>query len=384
MPVMMENESRFSFDVYPRRDLILVRGDGARLWDDAGRTYIDCIGGHGTASVGHCNEKVADAIARQARRLISCPGTFYNDQRALLLETLIDIAPRGLNRAFFCNSGTESVEAALKFARYTTGRTGFVCAMRGFHGRTMGALSATYNPASREDFFPLVPGFEFVPFNNLDRLAAAINEDTAAVVLEAVQGEGGVHVARDEYLRGVRSLCDERGVLLIIDEVQTGFFRTGRFFAVDHFDVVPDMMCLAKAMAGGVPMGAVLCSDRIDAPIGKHGSTFGGNPLACAAALAAIGEMKEHDLAAQAAEKGDFLMDMIRRSSLKKVRDVRGLGLMIGIELRVKVKPVLLQLMEAGVLALPAGSTVLRLLPPLTIGMDDLEEVGEVLAESLP
>lgn len=383
MPAVMESEGRFSFDVYAKRDLVLVRGQGARVWDDRGRVYIDCVGGHGVASVGHANEKVADAIACQARRLLSCPGTFFNDQRSLLLETLIGVAPRGLSRAFLCNSGTESVEAALKFARYTTGRTGFVCAMRSFHGRTMGALSATYNPTYREDFAPLVPGFDFVPFNNLDRLSAAIDETTAAVVLEVVQGEGGVHVARKEYLRGVGELCDEKEVLLIVDEVQTGFCRTGRFFAVDHFDIVPDMICLAKAMAGGVPMGAVLCADRIDAPLGKHGSTFGGNPLACAAALAAIKEMKEHDLAAQAAAKGDFLMDMIQTSSPKKVREVRGLGLMIGIELRVKVKPVLIQLMEAGVLALPAGSTVLRLLPPLTIGMDELEEVGKAIAEVL-
>lgn len=379
----MEAERRFSFDCYPKRELALVRGEGARVWDASGRAYIDCVGGHGVASVGHANEKVADAIARQARRLVSCPGTFYSEQRALLLETLIDIAPSGLSRAFLCNSGTESVEAALKFARYTTSKPNFVCAMRGFHGRTMGALSATYNPSYREGFAPLVPGFEFVPFNNLDRLESAVDENTAAVLLEVVQGEGGVHVARDEYLRGAREICDAKGALLIVDEVQTGFCRTGRFFAVEHSGIHPDMMCLAKAMAGGVPMGAVLCADRIDVPLGKHGSTFGGNPLACAAALAAIGEMKEHDLAVQAAEKGAFLMDEVRRSSLEKVRQVRGIGLMIGIELRVKVRPVLLQLMEAGVLALPAGNTVLRLLPPLTISKEEVEAVVGKLVESL-
>lgn len=375
----METESRHSLDVYPRRDVVLVKGEGARVWDEKGRVYIDCVGGHGVASVGHGNEKVAEAIARQARTLLSCPGTFFNDQRALLLKTLAEVAPQGLDRAFLCNSGTESVEAALKFARYTTGRTGFVCAMRSFHGRTMGALSATYNRAYKEHFAPLVPGFSFVPFNNLDRIAAAIDDKTAAVLLEVVQGEGGVRVAQKEYLQAVRSLCDEKGVLLIVDEVQTGFCRTGRFFAVDHYGIVPDMMCLAKAMAGGFPMGAVLCADRIDGTPGKHGSTFGGNPLACAAAVAAIGEMRSRDLAAGASEKGAFLMDMIRRRSLNKVRDVRGLGLMIGIELRAKVTPVLIGLMEAGVLALPAGSTVLRLLPPLTISREDLEEVGKAI-----
>ncbi len=373
----MELEKRYAFDVFPKRDIVLVRGENARVWDADGREYIDCVAGHGVASLGHANARIAEAISEQARTLISCPGIFYNDRRAELLEKLAAIAPGNLNRAFLCNSGTESIEAALKFARFTTGRTEFVCAMRGFHGRTMGALSATFNPKYRKEFQPLVPGFHFVPFNNFEKLQEKISDDTAAVLLEVVQGEGGVNIGQREYFEQVRELCTERGVLLIIDEVQTGFCRTGEMFACEHFDLQPDMLCLAKAMAGGVPMGAVLCAEGIEVPVGRHGTTFGGNPLACAAAIAAIEFMQQENLAAQAREKGDYLVSKLRQLELKRVREIRHLGLMIGIELKEKSRPYILALLEQGVLALPAGATVIRLLPPLTIGYEELDVVVE-------
>ena len=379
----MELQRRYEFDVYPKRDVVLVRGQGARVWDDAGREYIDCAAGHGVASLGHCHPKVAEAVAEQARRLLTCPGIFYNDVKARLLERLVGIAPGGLTRAYLCNSGAETIEAAIKFARFTTGKHELVCAMRGFHGRTMGALSATFTREYREPFVPVVEGFRFAPFNNFAKLEAQVGDDTAAVLLEVVQGEGGVNLGKAEFFSQVGELCRDRGVLLVIDEVQTGFCRTGKMFACEHFGLEPDILCLAKAMAGGLPMGAVLCSDKVTPPVGRHGSTFGGNPLACAASLAAIDAMVEERLDLAAAEKGAYLRERLEASELPKVRELRQLGLMVGIELKEKSQPYLVRLMERGVLALPAGATVVRLLPPLTITRPELDTVAEALTEVL-
>ena len=374
----LETERTRGLEVYPKRDLTLVRGKGAEVWDDGGRRYLDCVGGIGVASVGHANPAVARAIADQARTLVTCPGIFYNDRRAQLLEKLVAITPSGLTRAFLCNSGAEAVEAALKFARLATGRAGIVAAMRGFHGRTMGALSATFRKDYREPFAPLVPGFSFAPFNDVGRTRAAVGEDTAAVVLEPVQGEGGVRPADAGYLRAMRALCDESGAMLILDESQTGFCRTGRMFACERYEVEPDLLCLAKAIAGGVPMGAVLAGDRLPSLVGKHGTTFGGNPLACAAALAAIQFMEDERLDERAEILGARFSERFTRQQPARVRAVRQVGLMIGIELRERCRPWLERLMENGVLALPAGTTVIRLLPPLVITEAQLDEVVDV------
>jgi acetylornithine/LysW-gamma-L-lysine aminotransferase len=366
-------EKKFAFEVYPKRELTLVRGLGATVWDDAGKSYIDCTAGVGVASVGHANPQVAKAISDQASTLITCGGIFYNDKRARLLEKLIAIAPPGITRAFLCNSGTESVEAAIKFARHASGKSDFVCAMRGFHGRTMGALSATFK--YRDQFEPLLQGFCFVPFNNIEKLRNAVSDSTAAVVLEPVQGEGGVRPADPEYMSAVQALCDERNILLIVDEIQTGMCRTGAMFASDHFHINPDIVCLAKALGGGVPIGAVLTSERVKPVVGLHGSTFGGNPLACAAALATIDFMEEHKLQDRAREMGDYFAENFRADQSVKIRELRQLGLMIGIELKEKATPYLMALMDEGVLALSAGPTVIRLLPPLTINRDEIDTV---------
>lgn len=379
----LEVEKHYELGVYPKREIVLVKGKNAKVWDQDGREYIDCVAGNGVANIGHCNEAVIAAITEQAQKLITCPGIFYNDTRARLLEKLVEIAPANLTKAFLCNTGAESIEAAIKFARLTTGKTEFICAMRGFHGRTMGALSATFNPKYRAGFEPLVPGFLHVPFNNYEKLTESITDNTAAVLLEIVQGEGGVNIGKEEYLKKVQKTCLEEGILLIIDEVQTGFCRTGRFFASNHFGIEPDMLCVAKAMAGGIPMGAVLCNNKIDIPIGKHGTTFGGNPLACAAGLATINYMIENKLDNQAREKGNYLSNKFKEKNLSRIREVKNLGLMLGIELKEKVKPFILQLLDAGVLALPAGATVLRLLPPLTIGYDDLDFVANEVIDVL-
>ena len=378
---ILSTEQRYAFEVFPKRDLAIVRGDGALLYDESGRACIDCVAGVGVASVGHANPDVARAVAEQARTLITCPGIFYNDVRARLLEKLVTITPPSVSRAFLCNSGTEANEAAIKFAMHATGRRRFVCAMRGFHGRTMGALSATHK--HRNAYEPLLDGFDFVPFNNVERLRAAVGDTTAAVIVEIVQGEGGVRLGDAAFFAAAREVCDAHGALLVVDEVQTGFCRTGQFFAGEHHGVRPDILCVAKAMAGGVPMGAVLVSDMVPAEIGMHGSTFGGNPLACAASLATIEVMERDGLAEQARAKGARFADAFTRRSLPKVRDFRQIGLMIGIELKERARPHIEALMMRGVLALPAGPTVIRLLPPLVIEDEALDEVAARLHEVL-
>ena len=378
---ILSTEQRYAFEVFPKRNLAIVRGDGATLYDQSGRAYIDCVAGVGVASVGHANPDVAQAIGEQARTLITCPGIFYNDVRARLLEKLVSITPSRVSRAFLCNSGTEANEAAIKLAMHATGRRSFVCAMRGFHGRTMGALSATHK--HRDAYEPLLDGFGFVPFNNIDKLRAAVSGATAAVIVEIVQGEGGVRFGDAAFFAAAREVCDTHGALLIVDEVQTGFCRTGRFFASEHHGVQPDILCLAKAMAGGVPMGAVLVSDAVPAEIGMHGSTFGGNPLACAASLATIEVMERDGLAEQARVKGARFATAFAQRRSSKVRDFRQIGLMIGIELKERARPHIEALMARGVLSLPAGPTVIRLLPPLVIENEALDEVASRLHEVL-
>lgn len=378
-------EDRYTAGVYSKRGLTVVRGMGAHVWDDAGREYIDCVGGHGVANLGHGNPDVIQAIQDQSRLLITCPEVFHNDKRALMLERLARVTPLGLDYAFLCNSGTEAMEAAIKFARVTTGRTGIVGAMRGFHGRTLGSLSLTWEKAYREPFQPLIPGVKHVPYDNLEAMTEAVDAETAAVVVEIVQGEGGVRPGSGEYFRGLRDLCSERGALLIVDEVQTGFGRTGRMFACEHHDLAPDLMCMGKSIGGGVPMGAVSFNQTVRDAMrpGLHGSTFGGNPLACAASIAVLDYLERTGLPRQAAEKGQYFRDRLRGIGARAVREVRGLGLMVGVECRVKVQPYLQALMEKGVLALPAGSTVLRFLPPLVIELEDLDRVAEAVAEVL-
>ncbi len=377
-------EDRHNSGVYSKQPLVLVRGEGARVWDAEGKEYIDCVGGHGVANVGHANPAVIQAVTEQVRRLMICPNGFYNDRRAQLLAELTRIAPSGLERAFLCNSGAEAVETALKFARLSTGRTKVVAAMRGFHGRTFGALSATWRRQYRQPFEPLLPGFTFVPYNRLERMQQAVDEETAAVILEVVQGEGGIIPGDGEYLRGVQALCRERGALFIVDEVQTGFGRTGRMFACQHYDLQPDLMCVAKAIAGGLPMGAVLIGSRVgNLPQKVHGTTFGGNPLACAAALATIGYIEAEKLPQRAAKLGARLMDGLKAIPSPRVREVRGLGLMVGVELKEPSAPHLAALAERGVLALSAGATVMRFLPPLVIGTEEVDRVVQQVAAVL-
>jgi LysW-gamma-L-lysine/LysW-L-ornithine aminotransferase len=380
---IIEIETKHSAGTYTKQQLVIVRGQGASLFDADDVEYLDCSSGHGVANLGHAHPKIAEALYQQARTLITLFETFPNDKRAQLMKKLTSLVD-GLDRVFLCNSGTEAVEAAFKFARISTGRKNIIAAMRAFHGRTYGSLSATFNKKYREGFEPLVPGFSHVAYNNIEALEKAVTNETAAVILEVVQGEGGVYAANPEYMQAARRICDERGALLILDEIQSGFGRTGKMFAIQHYGVTPDMLTCAKSLAGGVPMGAVLIGKNVkNLTTGVHGSTFGGNPLSCAAALAALSVMEEEDLPGQAETKGKYLLEKLKKISSPNVREVRGLGLMIGIEMKQKVVPYIKALQEKKVIALNAGMTVIRLLPPLVITYEQLDHLVDVLSEVL-
>jgi acetylornithine/LysW-gamma-L-lysine aminotransferase len=356
---------------------VFVRGEGCWLYDSDDRRYLDLASAQGVALLGHCHPSISDAIARQAATLISCPAFLYNDVRAEFAQALTEVLPRHLPYVFLANSGAEAIDGALKFARLCTRRSAFVSTTKGFHGRTMGALSVTWEPKYREGFGPLLETTH-VPFNKAAALDAAITDNTAAVVFEVVQGESGVNIAAAEFVQTAARLCRERGALLVVDEIQTGFGRTGRWFAIEHVGLEPDIICLAKGLGAGFPMGAFAYTQRVRDALstGAHGSTFGGSPLACAAGLAALQAYRGEGLIEQSARLGELMLDRLRDAldGVAVVRDIRGLGLMMAVELRTKVAPVLKTLMvEHGVIALPAGPTVLRLLPPLVISEEEID-----------
>jgi LysW-gamma-L-lysine/LysW-L-ornithine aminotransferase len=360
-----------------RGDAIFVRGEGCWLIDSTGRRYLDLSAAQGVAMLGHCHPRVSEAVARQAHTLMLCPNYLYNDQRAAFAEALVSVLPKHLGHVFLANSGAEAVDGALKFARLATRRPRFVATTKGFHGRTVGALSVTWEPKYREGFQPLLDTTH-VPFNDVAALDGAVDDSTAAVILEVVQGESGVNVGTHDFLHAAQGFCRERGAIFIVDEIQTGFGRTGRWFGFEHAGLEPDIICMAKGLGGGFPMGAFAYTSAIRDVLyqGAHGSTFGGSPLACAAGLAALEVYRGEDLIARSATHGARMLDALRTvlGDAAVVRDVRGIGLMIAIELRSKVAPILKSLMlEHGIVALPAGATVLRLLPPLVISEEEIE-----------
>jgi acetylornithine/LysW-gamma-L-lysine aminotransferase len=370
-----------------RGDAVFVRGDGCWLFDSDGRRYLDLSSAQGVAMLGHAHPGLRDAVAQQAATLMSCPAFLYNDKRAEFAQALIDVLPAHLPHLFLTNSGAEAIDGALKFARLFTKRSAFVATTKGFHGRTMGALSVTWEPKYREGFGPLLETTH-VPFNNVQALETAITDRTAAVIFEVVQGESGVNLGSQEFLHTAQRLCRERGALLIVDEIQTGFGRTGRWFAVEHAGLQPDIMCLAKGLGAGFPMGAFAYTAGIRSVLtqGAHGSTFGGSPLASAVGLAALRAYQAEGLIDRSARMGAVMLESLRRrlDGLAVVREVRGLGLMLAVELRTKVAPVLKSLMiDHGVIALPAGPTVLRLLPPLIITEDQVELGVRAIAQAV-
>jgi acetylornithine/LysW-gamma-L-lysine aminotransferase len=382
---IVDIEEKLMANTFAKRNLVLIMGKGALVWDINGNEYIDCTGSYGVALVGHCHPKVVEAVQRQVEKLIACHASFYNDTRSELLQKLVALAPKGLDRVFLSSSGAESVECAIKLARKYSGKPEIISLMGAFHGKTMGALSATWKKKYRVPFMPLVPGFKHVPPDNLEKMRGAITDKTAAVLVEPVRGEGGVLVPSDDFLPGLREICDEKNVLLIFDEVQTGFGRTGKVFACEHWNVVPDIMCLAKSVAGGIPMGVTFAREEVMSAFqrGEHSSTFSGNPLVCAAASAAIDVLVEERLPERAATIGGYFKSRLwgLKDKYRIIREVRGLGLMLGTEMRFDVYNTLLKCMERGVLILDAGRNVLRFLPPLVIEKKQIDRVMEVLDE---
>ncbi|MDQ6906793.1 MAG: aspartate aminotransferase family protein [Chloroflexota bacterium] len=369
--------------LYAKRDVALVRGDGATLWDSDGKEYLDCMSAYGTAILGHAHPAVTAAITRQAATLTTCHQSFYNDQRARYLELLMQHTPPGITRAFFCNSGTESVEAALKFARAVTGRQHLVATRRAYHGRTMGSLAVTGDSKYREAYAPMYGAVTHVNYGDPDSLAA-ITDETAALIVEPIQGEGGIHPAPDGYLKAAREACDAHGALLIFDEVQTAF-RTGAIFRATAEGITPDVIAVSKAVANGLPMGLTLMTESFatQVPPGTHGNTFGGNPLVCAAAHATLSTIITDGLLAQSTAVGDHFLGALRALNHPMIRDVRGRGLMIGVELKTKVTPVLRRLQEGGVLALPAGGLIIRFLPPLILTTEQADRAVAALGQAL-
>lgn len=376
---IMEKEAKFVVQTYARLPISIVRGSGVVVWDAEGREYLDLVAGIAVNSVGHCHPTVVQAIADQAQRLIHTSNLYYTQNQVLLAEELCGLT--GLDRAFFCNSGAESVEAALKLARRATGKSAVVAAQGSFHGRTLGALGTTYKAAYREPFRPLSEA-DFVSYSDPEALKAAVTRDTGAVILEPVQGEAGVHVPPIAYLRAARDICDDNGALLIFDEVQTGFGRTGRWFAKEHSGVVPDMMTLAKAVAGGLPMGVMMAKEEVASRFqkGDHGTTFGGGPLICAAALATIRAIRDENLVQRSEEMGDYL-----RASLKNLNpvEIRGLGLMVGLDIKGDARATVSEALKQGVILNATGDQTLRLVPPLVVTADQIDRVVKVLGEIL-
>lgn len=376
---IMDIETDHEVSLYNKRGLPIVKGQGTLVWDIEGNEYFDCVSGIGVANIGHSHPLLVEVLQDQASELITCPEIFYNSTRAKLIQKLVDLSPVSMNKVFLCNSGSEAIEAAIKFARFSTGRSKIISIMRGFHGRTLGALSATFNPKYRKPFAPLIPGFDFVPLNNIERMREQADQDTAAIILEVVQGNGGIHLVEPAYLEEVRTLCNELGILLIIDEIQTGMGRTGKMFAFEHFSIVPDIICIAKALGGGIPIGAVITNETVKMKKALHGSTFGGNPLACSAALATLKIIEEEELIDNALTIGNYLYEQLQKIKSELIRDIRHLGLMVGIELKQRVFPYISRLMEHGVLTNPAGSTVIRLLPPLCLTKDEVDQIVKII-----
>ena len=366
-------------------DVVYVRGEGANLYDDEGRRYLDFLAGIAVASVGHGNVRLAAALARQAEKLIVCPQNLGNDTRAAFTAKLFEHIKPPLQRVFYSNSGAEANEAALKWARMATGRRRFVAMKRGFSGRTMGVLPLTFEAAYREPYAPHTVEVEFVTLNDVDELRRAVTQDVAAVLLEPIQGESGINPATDEYLRLAREVTSSAGALLIFDEIQSGVGRTGTFLASETSGVSADIVTLAKGLAGGVPIGATLMTDEVakSMPKGGHGTTFGGNPLAAAAGLAVLEEIEARGLMANAVTLGARLVAGLTALGSDRIREVRGRGLMIGIELKEKAAPVIGALRQAGLLTISGGSNVIRLLPPLEITEADVDEAVGMFAEVL-
>jgi acetylornithine/LysW-gamma-L-lysine aminotransferase len=382
----VENEESFVGNLYQRFPINITKGKGCKVWDISGKEYLDCMGGYGVALVGHCNDRVVKAITNQTQNLITCHMSVYNDVRINFLKKFSKIAPTNLQKTFFTNSGTESVEASLKFSRKYTSKPGVLALNGGYHGKTFGSLSVTYNEKYRKSFLPLLDNMQFIAYSESDTIPEIVtksNKKIGTVIVEPIQGETGIIMPPIGFLKKIRNICNENGLVLIFDEIQSGLGRTGKMWAGQHWDVEPDIMCLAKGIAGGIPMGlTVMRSEILDClKVGEHSSTFAGNPLACAAGSATIDSIIEDELVSNSEKMGRIFKSGLLeiKEKYKIVRDVRGLGMMLGVEMRFDVKDILLDGIKNGILLLYSGRNILRLLPPIVMKEEEVNKSLELI-----
>lgn len=387
----LADSAKYLANTYARFPIVLVRGEGARVWDSEGKEYLDFVAGLAVNNLGHCHPKVVAAIKEQAEKLLHVSNLYHIEPQIKLAKLLSEHS--FADKVFFCNSGAEAIEAALKLARkyakdrWSSDRYEIIVMHHSFHGRTFGALTATAQEKYHQGFEPLLPGFKYVPFNDLKAVERALDARTAAILVEPIQGEGGVNVPSDDYLPGLRKLCDETGALLIFDEIQTGFGRTGKLFAYEHWGVEPDIMALAKALAGGIPMGAMLAREGVAKHFipGSHASTFGGSPFVSAVALAAFTTILGEDLAGRASKLGRYLVSKIEglKGQYLFIKEVRGKGLLLAMELEADAKAVVKRCLEKGLLINAVSEKTLRFLPPLTIEEAEINRGIAILDEVL-
>lgn len=384
---MILNEDSYLINLYQRFPVTIERAQGATIWDTDGKEYIDCMGGYGVAIIGHCNKDVIDAITLQINKLMVCHMSTYNNSRLQFLSKLKSVAPDNLSKIFFSNSGAESIEAALKFARKFSQKTGVVSMYGGYHGKTFGALSVTYNSKYRKSFSPLLEGVKFVPFGDISSLAEAVDENIGTVIIEPIQGESGIIMPPEGYVKAVREVCTEKKLVLIFDEIQTGLGRTGKMWAGENWSAVPDIMCIAKGIASGIPTGVTFVKEEIAncMNLGEHSSTFAGNPIACSAGIATIDTIIKEDLVTKASDTGTYFKKKLIELKDKHpiIRDVRGLGMMLALESRFDVRNILMDGIKNGLLMLYSGRTVIRLLPPLVMKKEQVSRAIEIMDEIL-
>jgi acetylornithine/LysW-gamma-L-lysine aminotransferase len=381
------NEDSYLINLYQRFPVTIERAQGATIWDTDGKEYIDCMGGYGVAIIGHCNKVVIEAITLQMNKLMVCHMSTYNNSRLQFLSKLKSIAPNNLSKIFFSNSGAESIEAALKFARKFSQKTGVVSMYGGYHGKTFGALSVTYNSKYRKSFSPLLEGVKFVPFGDISLLGEAIDESIGTVIIEPIQGESGIIMPPEGYVKAVRELCTEKKLVLIFDEIQTGLGRTGKMWAGENWSAVPDIMCIAKGIASGIPTAVTFVKEEIAncMNLGEHSSTFAGNPIASSAGSATIDTIIKEDLVTKASDTGAYFKKKLIELKDKHpiIRDVRGLGMMLALESRFDVRDILMDGIKNGLLMLYSGRTVIRLLPPLVMKKEQVSRAVEIMDEIL-
>ena len=382
---IIEMDSEYVMQTYGRHKMALVKGKDTTVWDADGNSYIDCVAGIAVNNVGHANPKVGEAICNQVKKLIHTSNLYYTEEQVTLAKLLIDVSPH--QKAFFCNSGAEANEGAIKLARKHSGKGEIITMINSFHGRTITTITATGQPKYQKGFEPLTPGFKYVPYGNIEAVKETIGPNTAAVLVEPVQGESGVIVPPKDYLKDLKQVCEDSNVLLIFDEVQTGFGRTGEMFASQTFDVTPDITSLAKAIAGGFPMGAVLANNDVAESFkpGDHAATFGGNPLGCAAAKASINYILEEKLLDKSKENGSYFIEKLKelQNNHDIIKEVRGKGLMIGVEMKTECGYMIDELFKEGIIVNCAAGNVLRFVPPLTITKEQIDTVTVALNKVL-